>query len=194
MVNRSKTDEEERRLKSMIPVGLSKRNPAGSQACIECSKRSRKNTYRSLVILGIPFHQPIHYHLPNAFALYCPYEFRPLQNPASTSPPPTLHHSLFHFLPMQPVLQMHLKIINAHLRPRGIHFARTIQASNARVIHVFDVFLRLVYIEKYGLISGSADGGVPHCAFELIVGVALLEALKSLDEPLRGSRLEVRCG
>lgn len=45
-----------------------------------------------------------------------------------------------HFLPMDPVLQMHLEVIHARLWAWCIQFPGAIQAFDPRVIHEFDVW------------------------------------------------------
>lgn len=74
---------------------------------------------------------------------------------------------------------MHLEVIDSHLRSRRVHFAWTVQTPDARVIHVFDVFLGFVFVERHRLIGGGANSRVAHCAFEFVVRVILLEALES---------------
>lgn len=87
---------------------------------------------------------------------------------------------------MNPIFQMHLEIIDAHFRPRGVQFARAVLALDAWVVHVLDVFGRgRVGPDGDGHVGCGADSGVAHCAFEGVVGVVLLQALEGAREPGR---------
>ncbi len=48
---------------------------------------------------------------------------------------------------------MNFEIIDPHLRPGRIQFARAVLALDPRVEHVLDVVLRLVFGESDGLIG-----------------------------------------
>ena len=48
-----------------------------------------------------------------------------------------------HFLPVDPVLQMHLEVIHTRLWAGCIQFPRAIQAFDPWVIHEFDAWWRL---------------------------------------------------
>ena len=92
---------------------------------------------------------------------------------------------------MHLVLQMYLKIRDPGLGPRRVQLARAIQALDARVVHHLDVlglgFVGFLMHRQIGLLG---DHGVAHAAFELIVGVPLLEPVERMVEPFRRRGLD----
>jgi hypothetical protein len=77
---------------------------------------------------------------------------------------------------MNPILQMDLKIINAHKWTRCIQFPRTIFTLDPRVIAEFGIWRDgAVGANADGLVCFGGDGCVTHCAFEEIVRVFLAE-------------------
>lgn len=107
------------------------------------------------------------------------------------------HHNLTPFLqpsnpslyliPMQPIFQMDLEIIDPHFRPRRVEFPGAIFAFDPGVVHVFHIIGGWgVGTHADGEVGDGADGGVAHCAFEGVGGVGLLEAGEGVVEPLWG--------
>lgn len=85
---------------------------------------------------------------------------------------------------MNAVLQMNLKIIDAHLWTGCVEFSRTILALDARIIHVFDIFWgRGVGSDGDGEVSNGADGCVAHCSLKVVVGVVEFKLGESSVEP-----------
>ncbi len=103
---------------------------------------------------------------------------------------PIISDPLFDLPPVQPILQMYLKIVDPSLGPWRIQFTRAIQAFDPRVIHK----LRIRWCGFIGTyadwqVADSRDSRVAHCAFKKIVGIRLLELQKRLAEPWRWCRL-----
>lgn len=118
----------------------------------------------------------------------------PLHHPRiKLLPRSALGNPRLHLLSMQPILQMNFEVIDSHLRPGRIQFARAVLAFDPRVEHVLDVILRLVFGKSDGLIGRQADRRVSHRAFECVIRVVLLQALESGREPRRRRRLQ-NCG
>lgn len=87
---------------------------------------------------------------------------------------------------MNPIFEMDFEIVNAHFRAWGVQLAGAIFAFDARVVHIFDVFRwGRVGSDGDGQVGCGAYGGVSHRAFEGVVRVVLLQALKSAGEPGR---------
>lgn len=98
------------------------------------------------------------------------------------------------FLPMIPILQMHLKVLARHLRSRRIQLPRTVLAPNPWEPHIFD---SLAFCIDFGPrrrcwargLRHRIHCGVAHHALKPIFGVGGLEGGEGLLEPLWRWRL-----
>jgi hypothetical protein len=78
--------------------------------------------------------------------------------------------------PMLPIPQMDLEIDHRRLRARRVQLTRTIMTPYARQEHPFDAFGGLAGCWcGTGYFGCCVDGGVAHCAFEVVVRVRFLE-------------------
>ncbi len=85
---------------------------------------------------------------------------------------------------MDPVLEMHLEIIDSHFRPWRVQLTRTVFALDAWIVHVLDVFRwRRIWPNGDGQVGCGADGRIPHRTFEGIVWIVLLQPLEGAGEP-----------
>ena len=87
-------------------------------------------------------------------------------------------------LSMLPIPQMDLKIAHRRLRSRSIQFARAVMASYAREKHPFHTVGGLAGRGcGTGYFGLGVYGGVAHCAFEVVIWVALLEFRETFCQP-----------
>lgn len=79
---------------------------------------------------------------------------------------------------MRPILQMNLKVLNCHLRSGSIQLPRTIDAPDAREVHVFHSFRRIFNIGD-GRVSRGAYGRVLHHRLEAVGGPGFAECVEA---------------
>ena len=99
--------------------------------------------------------------------------------------------SHLHLLPMQPIFQVHFKIVHPHLWPRRVQFSRAVLTFDSWVVHEFDIVgSGRVGAHGDGEVGEGADCCVAHCTFEGVGRIILLQAVESVKKPLRGLRLD----
>jgi hypothetical protein len=92
---------------------------------------------------------------------------------------------------MRAILQMHLKLLDAHPGAGVVQFARTIQTADAGEVLVEHVLARDVSGGRVRGVGGGVDGGAAHGAFEAGVWMLVAEGSEGGEEPGGGIGLGV---